>query len=833
MKVVSSTLGDDFDSFKFSVVAFGHGSKASLVDNISSIENPVSRSYIQKYSKSWQSFAEANDITKREKLKKALKDALHSIDFNRQNEVASAIVTTNTVERIKKAATLLKEFKQIHALSDTVKRTLQNYNAAKRNLSQTIASEDNLTMLKKFLVARTKRSSIAGYINKTAANAATLTNTSDNVLDNLKIDKPHFIKHTPRVSLIATPIDDHKAIGVEYISIDPKTSTIDRAKNALKAARILLKYAGKKRKSKSEHLDYLIDSMRKDLDGAHQWREDNSDEKKKKSLFPNKANLFLNKEQAVKSNQTESGVGSPETKYKEAQMDPDTFPAPADNVASENNAAKREHNAANLVKPDLHSNTTRIISQKDSGTLGNDSNATIQGISHQQKSSNGVLQENEKTQLNHTITTTNKDNIDNTKANTLIQEERIPLKQEETLRRLKEAKLARQRYELARHELAQKVKELYNMANEYEKEETENQVLEVKNDVVPKIKSLTPEPDTHGVQTKRDDAHPGIALAGVSNHVVKKIETSEPNDGTHKGFTMGAIDKKEHQISLDQTGVPTNVKLDALLQHPSESRAKSQEETLQVIAQAIKEDLNGITNTDKKKKILAAAMANTGAKKNSQANEKIDEYLTKALADIMGTDSVPASEAGKEAEMKQKEREDKQASTLKENMKIVEEAMKTHAAHPDLPLPLVSTSGDKMVLNKDPKAATTSSQQDGDPQNRNGVEQKNDDHKAIPPLNLGDPSSKALLDQASHMEEQVAAQQDQLYNKESAEMKSPQEAKPNIDPSPPHAPAPAYKSSSGRHDPYGSIKETHDNPNPPPMEPESEEQEDDGDEGMY
>ena len=39
-------------------------------------------------------------------------------------------------------------------------------------------------------------------------------------------------------------------------------------------------------------------------------------------------------------------------------------------------------------------------------------------------------------------------------------------KQQDTMHQLREAKLAKQRYEVAKHDLAQKIKELYIMANE-------------------------------------------------------------------------------------------------------------------------------------------------------------------------------------------------------------------------------------------------------------------------------------------------------------------------------------------------------------------------------
>ena len=97
------------------------------------------------------------------------------------------------------------------------------------------------------------------------------------------------------------------------------------------------------------------------------------------------------------------------------------------------------------------------------------------------------------------------------------------------------------------------------------------------------------------------------------------------------------------------------------------------------------------------------------------------------------------------------------------------------------------------------------------------------------PLDLNDPANKSLLEKASHLEEQVASQQDKLYNSNGAD-NGPPPSKPNVeftpsepksssDPVKPAAPPASMASvpsssdaGGGKKDAYGSIKETIDNP---------------------
>ena len=660
-------------------------------------ENAVSRSYIIKHSPAWHSFAIANDINKREKLKKALRDALKSVVTDeRKSDIAttrsSSTTSSDAVEnpssslsRITHAAKLLTEFQQIHKLSETVKRTLTEYNTAKSDLSQSIKDNSGVNMLKQFLVGRTKRTNVP-HVDLTLGEVKPMQ------LKRMILDKPHYLKHTDKISVLAEPLAGDK-VGLEFISVDPKTSTLDRAQKAFKAANILLDYVGSKRRDSTEHVDGLIETLRNDIDGIYKGTNEN--EKKKKSLLASKANnLFIDKPDNVKQ------VTAAKKETIELNENKDSKTNNGNNVKNEINRVQKNESAAD-----------KEIEQEKKDTLKKDNDISS-------KERNPVPASTKRSGENE-ISANAEEMLHNT------------LKQQETLRTLKEAKLARQKYEIARHELAQKVKELYKMANDYEKEETDNQVLEVKNDHIPKAYNSSqplPEDNVNVPHTKRDDAHPGMALSGVSNHPVKGISTAtSTDDGEHKAFTMGAIDKKEHQVdvdsvsthekqsvkmtsdsktllgavpakrkTVDDTTLPSNIKLDELKDEVGKNM-KSQEESLKVIAQAIKEDMKDIANVNKKKKMVAEAMTTSGGnKKDKQSTDKLDEYLTKALSDIMGPDSVAGSESGKAAEEKQAEKAVDNKNTKEDNMKIIAEAMKSSGN--DLPLPLISTKGDYNIL---------------------------------------------------------------------------------------------------------------------------------------
>ena len=166
-------------------------------------------------------------------------------------------------------------------------------------------------------------------------------------------------------------------------------------------------------------------------------------------------------------------------------------------------------------------------------------------------------------------------------------------------------------------------------------------------------------------------------------------------------------------------------------------------------------------------------------------------------------------------------------------------------------LKISTTKGDKIVAIKnggnDDKTEKTGKT---DQRDTNDAQQHASDHNhETKPLDLNDPANKSLLEKASHLEEQVASQQDKLYSSNGAD-NGPPPSKPNVEftpsepksssdpvkpaPSPaslaavPGASSEAATTSGGKKDAYGSIKETIDNP----AERERAEEEPYDDDGM-
>ena len=454
-------------------------------------------------------------------------------------------------------------------------------------------------------------------------------------------------------------------------------------------------------------------------------------------------------------------------------------------------------------------------------------------------------------------------------------------KQQDTMRQLREAKLARDKYEVAKRELAEKIKELYIMANDYEKQETSDQILEVKNLVRNSHTQNFVEADDSSKEyyesrnVKRDDSHPGIALSGIQHHHKSESNVSTKEVSTHQGFTMGMADRRQHAMEMKEIkptpriskiyDAPTPLKLDKDIKHsmfaasavPTKKSAP-QEESLKAIAQAIKEDMDEISKNEQKKKLLKSALKteqdhtvnsnlsqSTNKKKGFPGADKIDEYLTKALAEFMGNDSIsPIHEEDKQEKQNKEDVESK-------NRKIVESAMRQHAKNPNLPLPLVNTKGEKITLNKDCDSkinntfcVATNALQAKKENNNSAKESKgsldatsNDifatgsDRKKSSSSTEIDPADKILLDKASHMEEQIAEAQEKLYgntNSPATEVEpASQHAASNLlslkqshRANQPLRSIPESMYSKGNGDPYTSINEHAETP-PHGLSPES------------
>ena len=453
-------------------------------------------------------------------------------------------------------------------------------------------------------------------------------------------------------------------------------------------------------------------------------------------------------------------------------------------------------------------------------------------------------------------------------------------KQQDTMRQLREAKLARDKYEVAKRELAEKIKELYILANDYEKQETSDQILEVKNLVRNSHTQNFVEADDSSKEyyesrnVKRDDSHPGIALSGIQHHHKSESKVSTKEASTHQGFTMGMADRRQHAMDMKEIkptpriskiyDAPIPLKLDKDIKHSMfaasafpTKKSTPQEESLKAIATAIKEDMDEISKNEQKKKLLKSALKteedhtvnsnlsqSTNKKKGFPGADKIDEYLTKALAEFMGNDSIsPIHEEDKQEKQNKEDVESK-------NRRIVESAMRQHAKNPNLPLPLVNTKGEKITLNKDcdskinntfcvatnalqaKKENNSTKESKGSLDvNSNDIFATVSDRKKSSSSTEIDPADKILLDKASHMEEQIAEAQEKLYgnnNSPAAEFEpASQNAASNLlslkqsnRANQPLRSIPESMYSKGNGDPYTSINEHAEAP-PHGLSPES------------
>ena len=121
--------------------------------------------YLKRFAQSWKFYAKANDIAKREKLRKALLDALRSMNNKKKTTMTS--LTHDSVSRIQHAAKMLKEFKRMYKLSNDVLSTWKDYSSARRSLLDIGKTKEGNDILKKYVVLREevsnhiKRSEIA------------------------------------------------------------------------------------------------------------------------------------------------------------------------------------------------------------------------------------------------------------------------------------------------------------------------------------------------------------------------------------------------------------------------------------------------------------------------------------------------------------------------------------------------------------------------------------------------------------------------------------------------------------------------------------------------
>ena len=108
--------------------------------------------YLKRFAQSWKFYAKANDIAKREKLRKALLDALKSMNSKKKTKMTS--LSQDSVKRIRHAAHMLKEFKRMYTLSNDVLSTWKDYNSARKSLIDIGKTKEGGDILKKYVILR-------------------------------------------------------------------------------------------------------------------------------------------------------------------------------------------------------------------------------------------------------------------------------------------------------------------------------------------------------------------------------------------------------------------------------------------------------------------------------------------------------------------------------------------------------------------------------------------------------------------------------------------------------------------------------------------------------
>lgn len=110
--------------------------------------------YLKRFAQSWKYYAKANDIAKREKLRKALLDALKSMNNKKKTAVTS--LTRDSVQRIQHAARMLREFKRMYMLSNDVISSWKDYDSARKSLLDIGKTKEGGDILKKYVILRDK-----------------------------------------------------------------------------------------------------------------------------------------------------------------------------------------------------------------------------------------------------------------------------------------------------------------------------------------------------------------------------------------------------------------------------------------------------------------------------------------------------------------------------------------------------------------------------------------------------------------------------------------------------------------------------------------------------
>ena len=147
------------------------------------------RTYLKRFAQSWKFYAKANDIAKREKLRKALLDALKSMNTKKKSTMTS--LTHDTVERIQHAAHMLKEFKRMYHLSQDVMNSWKDYNEARKGLVDIGKTKEGSNILKKYVILRDK---VSDNIKRSKIEKPSIVNDED-MGDEKNIAKDEIARH--------------------------------------------------------------------------------------------------------------------------------------------------------------------------------------------------------------------------------------------------------------------------------------------------------------------------------------------------------------------------------------------------------------------------------------------------------------------------------------------------------------------------------------------------------------------------------------------------------------------------------------------------------------
>ena len=130
--------------------------------------------YLKRFAQSWKYYAKANDIAKREKLRKALLDALKSMNSKKKTKMTS--LSKDSVNRIQHAAHMLKEFKRMYKLSNDVLNTWKDYDTARKSLIDIGQTKEGGDILKKYVTLRER---ISNNIKRSAIARPTIVDDQD------------------------------------------------------------------------------------------------------------------------------------------------------------------------------------------------------------------------------------------------------------------------------------------------------------------------------------------------------------------------------------------------------------------------------------------------------------------------------------------------------------------------------------------------------------------------------------------------------------------------------------------------------------------------------